>query len=122
MKTHRIVTGGTLLLLALVVTGCQSSAPRRRPGALASNEPGLDAVPGSRTEGGTAVVEAPPARTMTFVDRHPLFSKPREYYNSSGENPVVKGAAATIVGIPVGVFGEMKQIVAGRPTQDPTYQ
>ena len=104
----------TFLLLGLTaLAGCQS-APRR-PRSIAQTEPGLDPEPGS----GSAVAQAPAPKAITFVDRHPLFYKPREYYNSSGENPVVRGAAATLVGIPAGLFGEMKQIVIGRPLEDP---
>jgi hypothetical protein len=30
---------------------------------------------------------------------------------------VVKAAAATVIGIPAGIFGELKQIVGGRPVE-----
>ena len=117
MKTQRL--GLWITLAALLITGCDSSLPRRRPGGLAANEPGLD---GPAAGSGGTVVEAPPAkaRAISFVDRHPLFSKPRDLYESSGDNVVVKGAAATLVGIPVGLFGEMRQIVVGRPPDNAT--
>jgi hypothetical protein len=117
MKIQRV--WAFVLLSLVVVTGCQSSVPRRRPGALASNEPGLDPAPG--TGPGTSIVEAPTARprSLSFVDRHPIFSRPRDLYESSGDNVIVKGAAATVVGIPAGVFGEMKQIVVGRQPDSP---
>jgi hypothetical protein len=51
---------------------------------------------------------------LTFVDRHPLFSKPREFYETSNGSKVAKTAAATFVGIPAGFVGEMRQILAGR--------
>jgi hypothetical protein len=54
------------------------------------------------------------------VDRHPLFAKPREYYEGAGNNRLVKVTAATVVGIPAGLVGELRQIVAGRPP-DATY-
>jgi hypothetical protein len=113
MKTRRL--GVCAVLAAVLITGCQGSVPKRRPGGLAANEPALEGGPGAGS--GTAVVEAPPARgrAYTFVDRHPLFFKPREYYESSGDNVIVKGAAATLVGVPVGLVGEMRQIVVGRP-------
>jgi hypothetical protein len=90
--------------------GCQSGAPRR----VASAEPGLSPP----AEPGATVVEAhpPSAPTVTWVDRHPLFSKPRDYYESSGNNKVVKTAAATVIGIPAGIVGELRQIVVGAPT------
>jgi hypothetical protein len=111
MKTQRL--GLWMMLVAVLITGCEGSLPRRRPGGLAANEPALN----DPAAGSSAVAATPPARgqSMTFVDRHPLFSKPRDLYESSGDNVIVKGAAATLVGIPVGVFGEMRQIVVGRP-------
>jgi len=97
------------LALALFAAGCQGTSSRQ---SLASAEPGL--VTG---DSGTTIVEAPPPRTVTFVDRHPLFSKPREYYENSGNNKVVKTAAAAVVGVPVGIYGELKQIVLGAPVE-----
>lgn len=92
------------------LAGCQSAGPRK----VASAEPGLT-VP---IEPGASVAEGParPASTLTWVDRHPLFSKPRDYYDSSGTNKVVKTAAAAVIGVPAGIFGELKQIVIGAPS------
>jgi hypothetical protein len=95
----------------VALSGCHSSPTR---GSIASAEPGLvsPAAPGS------TVVEATPARAVTFVDRHPLFYKPREYYDTTtGSNKVVKAAAATVIGVPAGIFGELKQIVVGAPAE-----
>jgi hypothetical protein len=99
------------VLLTVPQAGCQSAAPRK----VASAEPGLSGP----MEPGAGVVEAPahPATTLTWVDRHPLFSKPRDYYDSSGTNKVVKTAAAAVIGIPAGIFGELKQIVVGAPQE-----
>jgi hypothetical protein len=69
---------------------------------------------------GTTLVQAPASQRMTFVERHPLFSKPRDYYETSGDNKVVKTAAAVVVGVPAGIVGEIKQIVVGAPPS-PTY-
>jgi hypothetical protein len=107
MKGKRWLAPVSLALLA--AAGCQS-APSRQS-ALAASEPAL-AVPGDPAP---SVVSVAPTHSDTFVDRHPLFSKPREYYEASGNNTAVKVAAATVVGIPVGVVGELKQIVVGRP-------
>ncbi len=52
-----------------------------------------------------------------FVDRHPLFSKPRQYWETSGDNKIVKAAAATFIGVPVGFAGEVKQIFVGAPPE-----
>jgi hypothetical protein len=61
--------------------------------------------------------EVAPGRTVGYVDRHPLLAKPREYWESSGDNKIVKAAAATFIGVPAGIFGEMKQIVVGTPPE-----
>ncbi len=58
-----------------------------------------------------------PAKTVTWVDRHPLFSKPRDYWNTSGDNKIVKAAAATFVGVPAGMYNEAKQIIVGVPQE-----
>jgi hypothetical protein len=111
-RTARYVFASALLPTALTLAGCQSAGPHK---VAAAAEPGLSGA----VEPGATVVEAPvaPARTVTFVDRHPLFFKPRDYYESSGNNKVVKAAAATMIGIPVGLYGELKQIVVGTPVQ-----
>jgi hypothetical protein len=105
----------TIAVVGLLgAAGCQ--APRS-PRALASSEPQLN----SATDSGSLVVEAPPPKAVTWVDRHPLFSKPRDYYDSSGSNKVVKVAAATVVGIPAGIVGEIRQVVVGRPPDAQAY-
>jgi len=102
------------LLAVVLLPGCQASQSRRA--ALAANEPRLSAA----GDPAPSVVQAPPPKTVTVVDRHPLLSKPREYYDSSGNNQFVKVAAATVVGVPAGIVGELKQIVVGHPPE-PTY-
>jgi hypothetical protein len=91
---------------------------------VASGEPGLSAPiePGSSVAGARgpgAVVASPvPGTTVSWVDRHPLFSRPREYYETTPSNKVVKAAAATVIGVPAGLFGELRQIVVGAPSQE----
>jgi hypothetical protein len=97
------------LALLVLGAGCHSGAS---PRPIASTEPGLIAP----ADPGATVVQNSPPREITWVDRHPLFAKPREYYDNSGNNKVVKTAAATVIGIPAGIFGEIKQIVVGKPT------
>jgi hypothetical protein len=99
-----------LSALALALAGCQGGPSRR---SVASAEPVLSPA----AEGGTPmVVEGPAPRTVTFVDRHPLLFKPREYYEgSTSNNKIVKSAAAVVVGVPAGIYGELKQIVVGAP-------
>jgi hypothetical protein len=99
--------------LATGLAGCHGGNRR-----IARGEPGLDPSLG----GGTAIASAadpaaPPRGGPEWVDRHPLFSRPRDIYAATpAKNKLVKGAAATVVGVPVGLFGEMRQIVAGRPS------
>jgi hypothetical protein len=61
--------------------------------------------------------DIPPPKTVTWVDRHPLFYKPRDYYDTSGSNTLVKVGAATFVGVPVGMFYEVKQMIVGVPPE-----
>jgi hypothetical protein len=100
-----------------LVVGCQSASTRR---TVVTPEPTLS----STVESDGTVAEgthlAPPVKTVSFVDRHPLFSKPRDYWDTSGDNKVVKAAAATFVGVPAGLYGEVKQIIVGAPA-DPRY-
>ncbi len=100
-----------ILTAAVSLPGCQNSPGRR---TIAANEPGLAPTPDAA---GAAIAGATPARTVTFVDRHPLFSRPRDYYESSGDNKIVKTAAATVIGIPAGIVGELRQIVVGSPPE-----
>src|SRR4051794_27846304 len=95
------------LAATLAAPGC--STPSKR--TLASTEPGLSTSPG---DSGVVVADrGKPVAGETFVDRHPLLSKPREYYESSGNNKVTKTAAAAVLGVPAGIYGEIKQIVVG---------
>jgi hypothetical protein len=98
------------VLAAMAATGCQSGPSKK---SLASAEPALSPP----VEGGTAVVQTPPAQGLTFVERHPLLYKPRDYYESSGNNAIVKSAAAVVVGVPAGIVGELRQIVIGTPPE-----
>jgi hypothetical protein len=94
----------------LVASGCHSGPATR---SVTTTEPTLAPA----TEPGTTVTESTTPRTVTWRDRHPLFSKPRQYYDTSGDNKVVKAAAATVIGIPAGIYGELKQIVVGAPPE-----
>ena len=62
-------------------------------------------------------IQATPVKTVGFADRHPLFMKPRQYWESSGDNKIVKAAAATFIGVPAGFVGEVKQIFVGAPPE-----
>jgi hypothetical protein len=118
MNGHRGWAAVALAAIVVVgISGCQGTVRSRR--AIASTEPGLSLSDDS----GMAIAEAPPVaappRGVTVVDRHPLFSKPRDYYEGAGNNRIVKAGAAVIVGIPAGVVGELRQIAVGRPPGSP---
>ncbi|HMF38710.1 MAG TPA: hypothetical protein VKF17_18880 [Isosphaeraceae bacterium] len=99
-----------VLVVSVTIAGCQGTNSRR---AASAPEPGLS---GTTDPNGT-VAEVPPPKTVSYVDRHPLLSQPREYWESSGDNKIVKTAAATFVGVPVGFYKEIKQIVVGVPPE-----
>ncbi|AMV39690.1 hypothetical protein [Planctomyces sp. SH-PL62] len=91
----------------LATSGCHGTGGRRS----IADEPtlsGLDAED-------QAYLDAPAARPISTVDRHPLLYKPREYWENSGDNRIVKAAAATFIGVPAGLYGEVKQIFVGAP-------
>ena len=106
MRGHRWLAV-VVVMVVLATAGCQGTGSRRTASA---PEPALS---GALDSGGT-LAETRPAKTVTVVDRHPLFSKPRDYWDTSGDNKIVKAAAATFVGVPVGMYGEVKQIIVGR--------
>lgn len=109
----------SLMLCVGLISGCQTSGTKRPPTVIS---PSPTVTEGGIIEGGAAekTIAPAPAPTVSFVDRHPLFSKPREYWQTSGDKKVVKAAAATFIGVPAGVVGEFKQIIVGTP-QAPRY-
>jgi len=110
MRRHLWVKVVGVLVVAITIAGCQGTNSRR---VASAPEPGLS---GTTDPNGT-VAEAPAPKTVSYVDRHPLLSKPRDYWESSGDNKIVKTAAATFVGVPVGIYSELKQIVVGAPPE-----
>ncbi|MGP0063293.1 MAG: hypothetical protein ACLQGP_06765 [Isosphaeraceae bacterium] len=62
-------------------------------------------------------IETTPVKTVTFADRHPLFYKPKEYWDKPSDNKIVKAARATFIGVPAGFVGEVKQIFVGAPPE-----
>jgi hypothetical protein len=117
----RAARWGTLALAAsLLVTAGGCRGHNKRAARVAAGEPTLELpADGGETiiqgdasgKSGTVVASGAP----TFVDRHPMFSAPRDFYNNTDSNKVVKTGAAVVVGVPVGVFGEVKQIFTGPP-------
>lgn len=113
MRGIRYRTMAVVALSVAMISGCQT-AGARRPSTVVSpstsvNETGD--VAGEKT------IAATPVRPTKFTDRHPLFTKPREYWETSGDNKVVKAAAATFIGVPAGFVGEFKQIITGVPSE-----
>ena len=116
----RSIAASTLFFLTILIVepGCSNPGPRSLVGSSVTNstEPSLS------TESGTVIVEPPSsaqrgtAKSISFIDRHPLFRKPQQYYDNTKSNKVVKTAAAAFIGVPVGIGSELKQIVVGTPT------
>ncbi len=108
MRGSRWLLIGVLATIGSMAAGCSSSGPRR---SVVTAEPPL---------AGTTDADAAAPKTVGWVDRHPLLSKPRDYWEKSGDNKIVKAAAATFVGVPSGMYNEVKQILVGVP-QEPRY-
>ena len=101
--SSRTIRMGLAFLTVLSATGCHGGAFYR--GGLVASDPAFVAVgPGAASP-----------RRATFVDRHPLFRKPVEVYESHGSKPVCKAAAAAVIGVPAGIVGEIRQIIVGCP-------
>ncbi len=112
MRGNRWLAFGLITVVCALGSGCRSGGSSR---TVVTTEPPMAGPAGS-----DVVAEGapnPPVRTVSAVDRHPLFSKPREYWDTSGNNTIVKAAAATFVGVPVGIYGEVKQIIVGVPPE-----
>src|SRR5262249_55056479 len=86
-----------LAIVAGLSSGCQSAGPRR---TVISAEPGLNSAVEPEKAVAKGSIEGTPVKTVGFADRHPLFTKPREYWDTSGDNRIVKAAAATFIGVP----------------------
>jgi hypothetical protein len=115
-RNRRIIAASLAGVLALAFSGCQSGFGGSQPKVARSSDSTLS-MPGESSSGFVAEKTPPSSSPVvsTVVDRHPLFSKPREIYDKSGNNTAVKLAGATLVGVPLGVYGELKQIVVGTP-------
>ena len=129
MRGHSRTLAGILALVLIVLTaetGCHGTASRTisRSAATSSGEPAFSsnvvgASPGvTIVEPGALTDPTPviPSSTVSWVDRHPLLRKPQQYFDNTKSNKLVKTAAATVVGVPAGIIGEIKQIVLGKPT------
>jgi hypothetical protein len=102
----------TLAATVLAASGCHGAGRRRG----IADEPALSGLDAEDK----AYLDAPAVVPMSTVDRHPILYKPREYWDNSGDNRFVKAAAATFVGVPAGVVGEVRQIFVGAPPRTTT--
>jgi len=93
----------------VLATGC---ARHRNKNLIVSNNQPV--IAGASSVDQAYSVEKPIAGTR-FVDRHPMFYKPGEYYTTSDGNMVVRGARATFIGVPAGIVGEVRQAFRGVP-------
>jgi hypothetical protein len=110
----RVVLQMALVLGLLTgVVGCKSQYSVQRP--VATTEPPL-IVSGSDEPSVAAsspsVSVSPP---VTVVKRRPIVEQPQYYYESTNGNKLAKTAAATFIGVPAGVVGEVRQLFMGPP-------
>lgn len=112
---------GSKRWVVLMVAGLIAYSGCKGPGGhrvVRSSEPPLNDPLGADPGAEVAVAEVSPPGGATFVDRHPLFSKPRDQYNRSlSHNKLAKSARATFIGVPSGIAGEVRQIFVGTPPQ-----
>ena len=110
LSRNRRIVQVVAALAVLITPGC---AKNRQKVMVSNNRPIIEGA--SSVGGGEIVVNNKPAGGSRFIDRHPLFYKPGEYYTTYDGNVVLRGARATFVGIPAGMVGEMKQAFRGVP-------
>jgi hypothetical protein len=105
---------GAAALAVGLVSGCQTAGTKRTATVIS---PAPTVSDTGNPDGAVAEkpIDTAPVKTVAFADRHPLFKKPREYWETSGDNKIVKAAAATFIGVPAGFVGEVRQIFVGVP-------
>lgn len=107
------------LLAVIFLAGCHGLHHRKsRNSDVIIGEPGLGSSSSGSIPAGAddpTMVPGDPPRKVAWYDRHPLTRKPMEVYQNTGKGPVVKTAAATFVGVPWGIGGEVVQIFRGCP-------
>jgi hypothetical protein len=116
MRGNRWRSIGVLALAVVLISGCQT-AGSKRPATVISPSPTVSDAAGSDRAVAERTVTTAPVQTTSFADRHPLFYKPRQYWETAGDNKVAKVARATFIGVPAGFVGEVKQIFVGAPPQ-----
>ena len=94
-----------LALLSMSAVGCAHKVHR----SYAVSESAIDL--GTGTSGPITHATA----KKIWVNSHPLLYKPGMVFHNTGHGPITKTSAAVFLGVPAGVIGEVKQIVAGIP-------
>lgn len=116
MRGLRRVFRGLPAMAVVFMVGCQTAGMKRPSTVITpAPAPAVTDVRGGESVAGERMVSETPVRSVAFADRHPLFRKPRQYYDSAGDNKFVKVARATFIGVPAGFVGEVKQIFTGVP-------
>jgi hypothetical protein len=116
MRGNRWKTMGVLALAVALISGCQT-AGSKRPATVISPSPAVSDAAGPDRAVAERTITTAPVQTASFADRHPLFNKPKQYWDTAGDNKIAKVARATFIGVPAGFVGEVKQIFAGAPPQ-----
>jgi hypothetical protein len=112
MRNLRLIRPVVAGLLVAMTVGCASSHKKK---GMITTEPPLIGEGTVVGPGATEIVQAPETHVPTIADRHPLLSRPREYYDTTNGNKLTRTAAATFIGVPSGIGAEVKQLFAGTP-------
>ncbi len=107
MFRRNILLAGMLVVVA-TSTGCHKHKNQMRGTA-------LDSVVSSPQFESMAMDGCAPTGKTACVDRHPMLYKPRDVFNNVDHGPIMKTAAATFVGVPAGIAGEVGQVFHGCP-------
>ena len=107
-RIQRFFQVATVACLLVYSTGCA-----KNKNLVVDNRPIIEGASSVGGSSSTVVVNKPVG--SRFIDRHPVFYKPGEYYSTSDGNMVVRGARDTFIGVPAGFVGEFKQAFKGVP-------
>ena len=108
IRIQRTFQIATAICLTVYSAGCA-----KNKNLVVDNRPIIEGASSVSGSGSTVVVNKPVG--SKFIDRHPIFYTPGEYYSTSDGNMVVRGARATFIGVPAGFVGEFKQAFKGVP-------
>jgi hypothetical protein len=117
MRGIRFTSMAITVLTVGLIAGCQSAGTQRPATVVSPAPPMVGDASGAGAATSEKTITTAPVNTVRFADRHPLFTKPKQYWETSGDNKIVKAAAATFIGVPAGFVGEVKQIFVGVPPE-----